>query len=96
MSAQYSATKPKDYRRVRPEIVLSTILLVIVIGVLAFIVFDSNRQKTVIDNSENDAVLGQYVIDEDPYVQVDGGFFTMEIPSDWVDVKTERSGNENG
>jgi len=86
MTTQYSTTKAKDYRRVRPEVVVSLILLLILAIIFGYVYIDSRRNKAVVDNTNNEAVLGVFEPTEDPYKTVYEDMFSVDVLENWTRI----------
>ena len=70
----------------RPEVLFSLLMVTMFFGGLAFVLFDLNRNPEQIDESQNDAILGEFVSDIEEFKTVETDKYSMRIPADWVKV----------
>ena len=82
----YSAHERIEGRRLRPEVALTLFLVTIFFGGLAFVLFDLNRNPEQIDESQNDAILGEFISTIEEFKTVETDKYSMRIPEDWVKV----------
>ena len=82
----YSATERIEERRLRPEVALALILITFFFGGLAFVLFDISQNPERIDESNNNAILGEYVSQIEEFKTVETDNYSMRIPADWVNV----------
>lgn len=57
--AKYSYNKSRDYRKVKPEVVIATIAVLAVILTAIYLFLDLNSNATVIDNSNNEPTFSE-------------------------------------
>jgi hypothetical protein len=88
MKKIYSVDKYKDNRRVRPEIVL--VLLILILGLFTgiFIYNDLRRNSTVVDKSGNQPILGEVVSTEEVYKVVETEHYIISVPENWTQVNS--------
>jgi hypothetical protein len=88
MKKLYKVDQYKDNRKVRPEIVLVVLVIIISLGVWAYVRFDLNKNKTVIDDSNNRPILGAVAGNEDKYKTIEKEHYKLEIPENWIQVNS--------
>lgn len=86
MNSTYNAYEQQGKKKFRKGLFFSvSIVLLFTLG-LGYIVFDLVVNPGVIDETENQAILGEFKSTIDKYKTVDAEKFTLEIPGDWVEV----------
>lgn len=75
-----------DSRRLRPEIMITAIVITLGIGMFAFIVQDLRRNPDLIDDSNNEAILGEFKSNIERFATVETEYFTVDVPESWVRV----------
>lgn len=86
MRKHYRIDKGQDYRKIRLEVLVASMLSIGLIVGGAFVIFDLNKNKVVIDESKNKAILGSVEPYEDPFKLYETNFYKVKVPSDWKQV----------
>jgi hypothetical protein len=85
---KYSAYEQQDRRRVRPEVVFSAALVFFFLVGMGFVFFDLSRHPDITDESNNKAILGEFVSSQDEYKTIETDDYTVDVPIDWVQVNS--------
>jgi len=85
MKKLYSVDHQQDTRRVRPEIVLLGVIIVLSMATGLFVTYDLSKNPTLINEVENQPVLGA-IEPDDEYKEVEKENYSLEIPTNWVEV----------
>ncbi len=85
---KYRIDERADSRRIKPEIWLSGVLGLVIVSLLGYALLDLMRNPSEIDNSENEAILGEFKGTQADFVGVEGETYSVEIPGDWTQVNS--------
>jgi len=86
MKRGYSADKSSDLRKVKPEIIVFVMLIIVFFGVIIYIYLDLNKNNLTVDNTKNQEVLGVYEVETYPYRTVETNDFKVDIPEPWIRI----------
>ncbi len=86
MTSQYKYFQKKDTRQFKPKIILPILAILVLMGVMGAVIVDLSKNPNVVDESNNQVVLGEFVSTLDEYKTIDTKYFKVDIPKDWKHV----------
>lgn len=92
----FNVNERVDNRRFKPEIVIALLFVFIFLGGLGYVAVDLLRNPDEIDESKNNAILGEVKSDFDEKRTIETASFTMEIPAGWVEINKPEKIYEGG
>ncbi len=85
---KYQFGQRADQRRIKPEVWLTGFIALVLVGVLGYVFYDLNKNPDTIDDSANQAILGEFQGTQAKFVRVEGETYSIEIPEDWTQVNS--------
>jgi hypothetical protein len=85
-SKHYRIDKSQDFRKVRTEVVVASLIVIFLVVGVAYVIFDLSKSKPVIDNSKNEAILGTVSATTDSYTTRETKWYEVKVPADWKRV----------
>ena len=85
---KYTAGQRSSNRRVTPAAWAALFVGLFLVGVVGYALVDLWRNQTAVDNSNNEAILGEFQGTQPDFVRVHGETYSIEIPEDWAQVNS--------